>query len=152
MNAIELINANREKIVEALKAAERKSYLYPSCEYRVYIDTNGDAGDEEWLAHGSAWFEFRDGYFRHYIHTFCRQYCDEWEADEIDEFIIACLCIAKVAKVDCGFLAVGALVTIVREIDELDCVILLMGLPNAKDIDLRLYGRLADEKVGRHLD
>lgn len=87
MSTIERITANREKIIEALKAAERKSYLYPCCEYRVYIDSDNECGDEEWLAHDNAWFEFRRGYFRTYIHTFCHQYEDERTEDEIDEII-----------------------------------------------------------------
>lgn len=74
MDTIEMINANREKIINALKTAERESYLHTECEYRVYIDSKGECGDEEWIANDNGWFEFRDGYSRAYIHTFCSQH------------------------------------------------------------------------------
>lgn len=73
---IELIEENRDKILDELKAADEAAYRRPACEYRVYIDTEGDVGHEEWLANDNGWFQFRDGYDRCYIRTFCHQYYD----------------------------------------------------------------------------
>lgn len=73
---IELIESNHEKILAELEAAEDSAYRFPDCEYRVYIDTDGETGREEWPAKDCGWYEFRGDYARCYIHTFCYQYFD----------------------------------------------------------------------------
>lgn len=66
----------REDIIRILKEADAESYRYPTCEYRVYIDTDGDLDYEEWVAGSTSWYQFRDGYDREYIHTFCNEHFD----------------------------------------------------------------------------
>lgn len=75
-NWIELIESNKEEILSTMKEAEASAYRYPSCEYRVYIDTDGKCGYEEWVANDNGWYQFRGDYERCYIHTFCHQYFD----------------------------------------------------------------------------
>ena len=77
MKISELIRENTENLIDTMQKAEAASYRNTSCEYRVYIDSEGDCGYEEWLAGDNGWFEFRDpDYERYYIHTFCKQYFD----------------------------------------------------------------------------
>lgn len=72
MKISELIRENTEKLIDTMQKAEAASYRKTSCEYRVYIDNEGECGYEEWLAGDLGWYEFRDpDYRRYYIHTFC---------------------------------------------------------------------------------
>ena len=74
---IEMIISNRDALIEELKDADMLSMRYPCCEYRVYIDSNGEIDHEEWPANDRAHYEFREwGYSRTYIHTFCNQYLE----------------------------------------------------------------------------
>ena len=87
MKISELIRENTENLIDTMKKAEAASYRNTSCEYRVYIDSEGECGYEEWPAGDNGWFEFRDpDYDRYYIHTFNKQYYDIvrdwWLADE----------------------------------------------------------------------
>lgn len=87
MKISELIRENTENLIDIMQKAEAESYRKTSCEYRVYIDSNGECGIEEWLAGDLGWLEFRDpDYDRYYIHTFCNQYYDIvrdwWFADD----------------------------------------------------------------------
>ena len=89
MKISELIRENTENLINALKEAEAASYRNTDCEYRVYIDSEGECGYEEWVAGDNGWFEFSDpDYDRYYIHTFCNQYYDIvrdwWFADDDD--------------------------------------------------------------------
>lgn len=70
------LETKREDIIRVMKEAENAAYHYPTCEYRVYIDTDGDVGYEEWLAGDRCWYQFHNDYDRLYIHTFCHQYFD----------------------------------------------------------------------------
>ena len=72
MKISELIRENTENLINALKEADDAAYRNTACEYRVYIDSNGECGYEEWLAGDLGWYEVRDpDYRRYYIHTFC---------------------------------------------------------------------------------
>lgn len=72
MKTSELIRENTENLINALKEADAAAYRNTDCEYRVYIDSNGECGIEEWLAGDLGWYEFTDpDYRRYYIHTFC---------------------------------------------------------------------------------
>ena len=73
---LELIEANKSSIMDQMKEAEEAALRYPTCEYRVYISTNGLAGREEWPANASGYYQFRDGYERCYLRTFCHEYYD----------------------------------------------------------------------------
>jgi len=73
----ELIEKNREQIIEKMKEADAQAYRFPTCEYRVYIDSDGDAGYEEWAAGDNAFLSFGDSEYRKaYLHTFCHQFYD----------------------------------------------------------------------------
>ena len=92
MKISELIRENTENLINTLRKADAASYRNTSCEYRVYIDSEGECGYEEWVAGDNGWFEFRDpDYERYYIHTFNNQYYDivrDWwlaDDDEPDE-------------------------------------------------------------------
>ena len=90
MKISELIRENTENLIDTMKKAEAASYRNTSCEYRVYIDSEGECGYEEWVAGDGGWFEFTDPYYdRYYIHTFNKQYYDIvrdwWLADDDDE-------------------------------------------------------------------
>ena len=77
MKISELIRENTENLINALMKADAAAYRNTSCEYRVYIDSNGECGYEEWLAGDLGWYKFTDpDYRRYYIHTFCKQYFD----------------------------------------------------------------------------
>lgn len=81
MKISELIRENTENLINSLKEADAAAYRNTDCEYRVYIDSNGECGIEEWLAGDLGWYEFRDpDYRRYYIHTFC-YVRDCWLAD-----------------------------------------------------------------------
>lgn len=87
MKIYELIRENTENLIDTLQKAEADSYRNTSCEYRVYIDSEGECGYEEWPAGDNGWFEFRDpDYYRYYIHTFNNEYYDIvrdwWFADD----------------------------------------------------------------------
>ena len=85
MSWVDLIGQNREKILNMMQIADADAFRNGSCEYRVYIDTDGEVGSEEWPANDSGWYEFHGDYDRCYIHTFCHQYYnalwDYWFAD-----------------------------------------------------------------------
>ena len=92
MKISELIRENTENLINTLQKAEAASYRNTSCEYRVYIDSEGECGHEEWLAGDLGWYEFTDPYYcRYYIHTYNNQYYDivrDWwlaDDDEPDE-------------------------------------------------------------------
>lgn len=78
---MELIEQNWDSILAEMLEADEASIRYPSCEYRVYIDTDGDTGHEEWAANDNGMFSFKEGYDRCYIHTFC------WDGVEILDHI-----------------------------------------------------------------
>ena len=93
MKISELIRENTENLIDNMQKAEAASCRNTSCEYRVYIDSEGECGYEEWVAGDNGWFEFRDpDYHRYYIHTFCKQYFDivsDWwfsAGDEPEEY------------------------------------------------------------------
>lgn len=92
MKKSELIRENTENLINALKEADAAAYRNTACEYRVYIDSDGKCGHEEWLAGDSGWYEFTDpDYRRYYIHTMCHEYYDivrDWwfADDEPDEY------------------------------------------------------------------
>lgn len=77
MKISELIRENTEKMIDTLREADAAAYRNTACEYRVYIDSNGECGHEEWPAGDLGWYKFTDpDYRRYYIHTFCKQYFD----------------------------------------------------------------------------
>ncbi len=77
MKISELIREKTENLINTLREAEAASYRNTSCEYRVYIDSEGECGYEEWVAGDNGWFEFRDpDYHRYYICTMCNQCFD----------------------------------------------------------------------------
>ena len=85
MKISELIRENTENLINALKEADDAAYRNTACEYRVYIDSNGECGYEEWLAGDLGWHEFRDpDYRRYYIHTFC--YVRDWWFADPEEY------------------------------------------------------------------
>ncbi len=88
MEMKERIEEKRDEIITALKEADRAAYLTPCCEYRVYIDTEGVIGREEWLAGDNGCIQFREGYDRCYIATYCHQHFsvlwDYWFKDSDD--------------------------------------------------------------------
>ena len=85
MKISELIRENTENLINALKEADAAAYRNTACEYRVYIDSNGECGYEEWLAGDLGWYEFRDpDYRRYYIHTFC--YVRDWWFADPEEY------------------------------------------------------------------
>lgn len=85
----ELIEKNRDQIIEKMKEADAQAYRFPTCEYRVYIDTEGNVGREEWPANDNGYYSFSDSdYSREYIHTFCHQFYsilwDGWFTSQAD--------------------------------------------------------------------
>lgn len=76
MNALELIEKNREKLIKAMQEADATAYKYPMCEYRVYVDTDGDASWEEHVAGDNAYTVFKGNYDRVYVKTYCHQFFD----------------------------------------------------------------------------
>lgn len=71
----ELIEKKHDEIIEKMKEADAAAYRHPMCEYRVYIDSDGDVDFEEWPANDNGYYSFRDSdYSREYIHTFCHQF------------------------------------------------------------------------------
>lgn len=76
MKISELIRENTENLIDTMQKAEAASYRNTYCKYRVYIDSEGKCGYEEWLAGDNGWFEFGAGYDRYYIQTFNKQYFD----------------------------------------------------------------------------
>ena len=85
MKISELIRENTENLINALKEADAAAYRNTACEYRVYIDSNGECGQEEWPAGDLGWYEFRDpDYRRYYIHTFC--YVRDWWFADPEEY------------------------------------------------------------------
>lgn len=85
MKISELIREKTENLINALKEADDAAYRNTACEYRVYIDSNGECGYEEWLAGDLGWHEFRDpDYRRYYIHTFC--YVRDWWFADPEEY------------------------------------------------------------------
>ena len=79
------IEEKRDEIIAALKEADRAAHEAPCFEYRVYIDTEGVIGREEWLAGDNFYSRFREGYGRCYLKTYCHQHFsalwDYWFAD-----------------------------------------------------------------------
>ena len=68
---IELIRKHYDEIVSMMKMANKTAILYPMCEYRVYIDSNGDIDYEEHTQGSHERYVFRDpDYCRIYIHTY----------------------------------------------------------------------------------
>ena len=89
MNTTERINAKRGEILAEMEEADRRAYRHNSCEYRVYIDTDGAIDAEEWLANDNGRFVISDpSYSREYIRTFCHQFYsalwDYWFTDSQD--------------------------------------------------------------------
>ena len=85
MKISELIRENTENLINSLKEADAAAYSNTACEYRVYIDSNGECGIEEWLAGDLGWYEFTDpDYCRYYIHTFC--YVRDWWFADPEEY------------------------------------------------------------------
>ena len=85
MKTSELIRENTENLINALKEADAAAYRNTACEYRVYIDSNGEFGIEERPAGDLGWYEFRDpDYRRYYIHTFC--YVRDWWFADPEEY------------------------------------------------------------------
>ena len=71
----ELIEKNHDKIIAKMKEADAEAYRNTGCEYRVYIDTEGNVGREEWPANDNGYYSFSNSdYSREYIHTFCHQF------------------------------------------------------------------------------
>lgn len=68
---MKITEEQKGKIIAALKDADATAYKYPSMEYRVYIDSDGEVSNEEWVAGDHGWLCFGGGYERVYIHTFC---------------------------------------------------------------------------------
>ncbi len=86
MNYTNLIREHEDEILAELRKADKLAYLYPSCEYRVYVDTDGEVGHEEWASGDNGWYEFRDpDYDRIYVGTLRHEYYsilwDYWFAD-----------------------------------------------------------------------
>lgn len=86
MGISKLIRENTENLINALREADAAAYRNTACEYRVYIDSNGECGIEEFPAGYLGWYESRDpDYRRYYIHTFCymrdRLFADPEEYD-----------------------------------------------------------------------
>lgn len=72
-----IIREHEGEIINAMRQADRSAYENTSCEYRVYIDSDGDVDYEEWLAGDNGWYQFRDeDYSRTYLHTFNHQFFD----------------------------------------------------------------------------
>lgn len=85
MKISELIRENTENLINIMQKAEAASYRNTSCEYRVYIDSEGECGYEELVAGDNGWFEFTDpDYHRYYIHTFC--YVRDWWFADPEEY------------------------------------------------------------------
>lgn len=73
----DIIKANEDKIIDALKDAYRETLTHPDWECRVYIDSDGDVGREDYQAGDDSWLEFDDeDYVRYYLDTINNQYYD----------------------------------------------------------------------------
>lgn len=73
----ELIEKKHDEIIEKMKEADAMAYRNTGCEYRVYIDTDGNVDREEWPANDNGYYSFGESdYGREYIHTFCHQFYD----------------------------------------------------------------------------
>lgn len=85
MKISELIRENTENLINALKEADAAAFRNTNCEYRVYIDSNGECGIEEFPAGYLGWYESGDpDYRRYYIHTFC--YVRDWWFADPEEY------------------------------------------------------------------
>ena len=85
MKISELIRENTENLIDTLREADAAAYRNTACEYRVYIDSNGECGHEEWPAGDLGWYKFTDpDYRRYYIHTFC--YVRNWWFADPEEY------------------------------------------------------------------
>lgn len=85
---MKITNDQREAILNALREADANAYRHPNCEYRVYIDSDGEVGSEEWLARDNGFYQFRDGYYRNYVATLCHQYYSIlWDCWYLDGFV-----------------------------------------------------------------
>ena len=71
---MEITDLQKEKIISHLKSADAMAYKNTNMEYRVYIDTDGEVGVEEWPAGSNSYYKFPEGYERIYIHAFCHEY------------------------------------------------------------------------------
>ena len=79
---LDALKTHEDEILEEMKDAQRLAMRYPKCEYRVYLDTNGEVGNEEWIQGDHGWYKFRDeNYDRFYIHTY-----DNVSFDTIGEY------------------------------------------------------------------
>ena len=74
-----------DEIIENLKAADKVAWKHNRCEYRVYIDSNGDVGREEWVAGDQGYYAFADGYSRYYIATFCHRFESAFDCIDTEE-------------------------------------------------------------------
>ena len=85
MKISELIRENAENLIDTLKEADAAAYRNTACEYRVYIDSNGEFGIEERPAGDLGWYKSTDpDYRRYYIHTFC--YVRDWWFADPEEY------------------------------------------------------------------
>lgn len=85
MKISELIRENTENLINALKEADAAASRNTACEYRVYIDSNGECGHEEFPAGYLGWYKSTDpDYRRYYIHTFC--YVRDWWFADPEEY------------------------------------------------------------------
>lgn len=75
-NIIDRIEANREAIIKEFRKADAAAYRNTGCEYRVYIDSEGETGSEVWPAGDNGYYRFSGDYSRTYIGTICREYYD----------------------------------------------------------------------------
>ena len=87
---VEIINKRWDDIIEEMAKADADAYRSSGAEFRVYIDTNGEIGTEEWIAGDNGYFRFRDpDYDRYYLGIFCYQNYDvlwDWWFADTDEF------------------------------------------------------------------
>ena len=90
MTNVEMINSKYNEIMDELKKVTALSYRHPKHEYRVYIDSNGEVGHEEWETRTQDFLRFDDpSYYRIYFCHFCGEsYSILWDSwfEDSDEF------------------------------------------------------------------
>lgn len=86
----EFIEDRQDDIIVEMAKADADAYRSSGAEFRVYIDTDGNIGTEEWAAGDSGYFRFHDpDYERVYLGEFCHQCYDvlwDWWFEDTNEF------------------------------------------------------------------
>lgn len=81
---INLIKSHEEEILMELREADKRAYLNPLCEYRVYLTSGGKVECDEWPSGDRGWYPHRDGdiHIATMRHPYYSILWDYWFSDE----------------------------------------------------------------------